>query len=75
MAYAMGLGENKGTQIPEAIKDMNQRLGLPSGLGEMGVFNSQFPKVIAGAMADHCHKTNPVIASERNYTEILELSM
>jgi alcohol dehydrogenase class IV len=75
MAYAMGLGENKGTQIPEAIKDMNQRLGLPSGLGEMGVFNSQFAKVIAGAMADHCHKTNPVIASERNYTEILELSM
>lgn len=75
MAYAMGLGENKGSQIPEAIKAMNQRLGLPNGLGEMGVKNQQFSKIITGALADHCHKTNPLIASEQNYIEILELSM
>jgi 4-hydroxybutyrate dehydrogenase len=75
MAYAMGLGENKGSQIPEAIKAMNQRLGLPSGLGAMGVSSSQFSKIITGALADHCHKTNPVIATEQNYTEMLELSM
>jgi alcohol dehydrogenase class IV len=75
MAYAMGLGENKGTQIPEAIKAMNQRLGLPRGLGEMGVTSSQFDKIIAGALADHCHKTNPVLANVINYTEMLTLSM
>ncbi len=75
MAYAMGLGENKGSQISEAIKAMNQRLGLPNGIGEMGVTTHQFSKIIRGALADHCHKTNPVIATEQNYIEMLELSM
>jgi alcohol dehydrogenase class IV len=75
VAYAMGLGENKGTHIPESIKAMNQRLGLPSGLGEMGVSSSQFDKIITGALADHCHKTNPVIATVINYMEMLDLSM
>jgi alcohol dehydrogenase class IV len=75
MAYAMGLGENKGSHIPQAIKDMNQRLGLPSGLGEMGVSANQFDKIVVGALADHCHKTNPVIATGNNYMEMLDLSM
>jgi 4-hydroxybutyrate dehydrogenase len=75
MAYAMGLGEGRGAQIPEAIKAMNQRLGLPSGLAEMGVTSPQFSKIITGALSDHCHKTNPVIASSENYAQMLELSM
>jgi 4-hydroxybutyrate dehydrogenase len=75
MAYAMGLGEGKGNDIPLAIKDMNAKLGLPAGLAEMGVEQTQFGKIINGALADHCHKTNPLIASVNNYTEILTLSL
>ena len=75
MAYAMGLGVNKGADIPQAIHDMNQRLGLPKGLSEMGVSAAQFDAVIQGALADHCHKTNPIIASVENYTELLAQSM
>jgi len=69
MARAMGLAS--GGDIPEAIKDMNARLGLPTGLAAMGVQASQFDAIIAGAMADHCHKTNPRIATVDEYREML----
>ena len=73
MAHAMGLAS--GSDIGEAIKDMNVRLGLPKGLGEMGVTPAQFDAVIQGAMADHCHKTNPRIATPDDYRAMLEAAM
>jgi hypothetical protein len=73
MAHAMGL--KSGGDIPEAIRDMNARLGLPSGLEAMGVQRESFEKVIDGALADHCHKTNPREASRQDYREMLEASM
>lgn len=73
MARAMGLAS--GNDIPEAIKDMNARLGLPTGLAGMGVQRDWFGKIIAGALADHCHKTNPRIATAREYEEMLRDSL
>ena len=73
MAQAMGL--QSGSDIPEAIKDMNARLGLPTGLAAMGVNEGLFDQVIAGALADHCHKTNPRIASAEEYREMLRVSL
>ena len=73
MAHAMGL--NSGEDIPQAITDMNARLGLPTGLAAMGVDSSMFDKVIAGAMLDHCHKTNPRIATADEYRDMLTQSL
>ncbi len=73
MAHAMGL--QPGSDIGSAIVDMNARLGLPTGLAAMGVTESQFDAVIAGAMADHCHKTNPRIATPDEYRAMLSASM
>jgi alcohol dehydrogenase class IV len=73
MAHAMGLAS--GSDIPDAIKDMNARIGLPTGLAAMGVQREQFDKIIAGAMADHCHKTNPRIATAGEYVQMLEDSL
>jgi alcohol dehydrogenase class IV len=73
MAQAMGM--QSGSDIPDAIKDMNARLGLPTGLGAMGVTESLFDAVITGALADHCHKTNPRIASADEYREMLSVSL
>jgi alcohol dehydrogenase class IV len=69
MAQAMNL--DSAGDLGEAIKDMNARLGLPTGLRDMGVSESQFDAIISGAMADHCHKTNPRIASPDDYREML----
>ena len=73
MAHAMGL--SSGSDIPDAIRDMNGRLGLPTGLGGMGVQHTSFEQIIKGAMADHCHKTNPRVASAQEYEELLAQSM
>ena len=69
MAHAMGLPS--GSDLGDAIKDMNARLGLPSGLAAMGVQESQFDAIITGALADHCHKTGPRLASAEDYREML----
>ena len=73
MARAMGLGESG--DVAGAIRDMNARLGLPSGLASMGIKANAFDKIITGAMADHCHKTNPRLATISDYAELLEQSM
>jgi alcohol dehydrogenase class IV len=77
MAHAMGLPgcDAEGHAVAEAIKAMNRRLGLPSGLAAMGVGEGLFEKVIDGAMADHCHKTNPRLASREDYRAMLKESM
>ena len=80
MAYAMGLGDipgaaNAAEAVAQAIVQMNARLGLPKGLGEMGVERAWFDKIIEGALADHCHKTNPRLASVDDYVAMLEASM
>ncbi len=80
MAYAMGLGDIQGADqaaeaVAQAIVQMNARLGLPKGLADMGVERAWFDKIIEGALADHCHKTNPRLASHADYVAMLEASM
>jgi alcohol dehydrogenase class IV len=73
MAQAVGLA--RGDELPGAIRALNQRLGLPSGLAAMGVQREWFGRIIEGALADHCHKTNPRLASADDYRAMLEASM
>ncbi len=73
MAHAMGL--KSGDAIPDAIREMNARLGLASGLAALGVERSQYDAIIRGALADHCHKTNPREATPEDYVRMLDESM
>ena len=73
MARVMGLAS--GSDIASALRDMNKRLELPSGLSQMNVSANAFEKIIHGALLDHCHKTNPRLATSEDYTQILEQSM
>ncbi|TAL22924.1 MAG: iron-containing alcohol dehydrogenase [Aquabacterium sp.] len=73
MARVMGL--SSGGDVPEALRELNARLGLAKGLGELGVERAWFDRIIEGALADHCHKTNPRIATADEYRALLEASM
>ena len=77
MAQAMGLAgcDDAGHAVADAISAMNGRLGLPGGLAVMGVGAELFERVIDGALADHCHKTNPVLATRDDYHRMLAQSM
>jgi 4-hydroxybutyrate dehydrogenase len=73
MAQAMSLAS--GGDVVAALQDMVHRLRLPQGLHAMGVSTDQFEKIIDGALADHCHKTNPRIATRAEYAQLLQESM
>jgi 4-hydroxybutyrate dehydrogenase len=77
MAQVMGLPgcHTAGDELAGALRAMNTRLGLPGGLRAMGVDESVFERVIDGAMADHCHKTNPRTATRADYRQMLVDSM
>ncbi len=80
MAHAMGLDDSGDAttvaeRLGDAIRVMNARLGLPTGLAAMGVERDWYGRIIEGAMADHCHKTNPRLASVDDYRQMLESSM
>ena len=77
MAQFIGLAgcDAQGQALADAIRALNARLGLPSGLAAMGVTPDLFERVIDGAMVDHCHKTNPRIATRGEYRAMLEASM
>lgn len=77
MAAAMGLdgcGDN-GDEVAQAVTALNQRLGLPTGLAALGVTEADYDRIIDGAMADHCHKTNPREASRDDYVAMLRQAM
>ena len=73
MAQAMGLPA--GSDVADAVQDMTARLGLPTGLAAMGVTEDLWAGVIEHAQLDHCHKTNPRIASADDYRQMLAESM
>jgi alcohol dehydrogenase class IV len=73
MRRVMNLPDN--ADLAAALHDMTARLGLPTGLKQMGVDESAFDKVIKGALADHCHKTNPREATADDYRRMLIESM
>jgi 4-hydroxybutyrate dehydrogenase len=77
LAQAIGLAscDAQGHDLAGAIRALNARIGLPDGLASMGVSESLFERVIDGALADHCHKTNPRIATRDDYREMLAASL
>ena len=80
IVHAMGLGScgnatEAGEIVADAIRDMSARLGLPTGLAAIGVAPALFERIVDGAMADHCHKTGPRLATRDDYFSMLEASM
>ena len=63
-----------GADVAAAIAALNGRLGLPRGLGAMGVPRDVLPAIAEAATKDHCHATNPRPASVANYLGILQAS-
>lgn len=58
----------------QQIAALNSRLGLPAGLDAMGLTPAMLDAVAHDATKDHCHATNPQIATVDEYRVMLEES-
>lgn len=74
LAQAMGLAAGTADAVADAITALNARLGLPAGLAAMGVAPELDDAIIDRALLDHCHKTNPRLASADDYRALLAAS-
>ena len=72
LAQAMGLAPD--ADPAEHIEQLNARIGMPIGLGAMGLSRSVLADIASAAMLDHCHATNPRVATVDDYMRILEES-
>jgi alcohol dehydrogenase class IV len=54
-----------------AIAELNRTIGIPTGLGAMGVTEEMMRHVSHEALKDHCHATNPRIATADDYLAIM----
>ena len=70
LADAMGLPP--GADLIEAVADLNERLGMPASLAEMGVKPEWFRELSEQAVGDHCNGTNPREAGVEDYIALFE---
>lgn len=65
------LRDRMGGEPDAVIAALNSRLGMPSGLRAMGVTDAMMEQVSHAALLDHCHATNPRLATQADYLDLL----
>ena len=65
------LARRLGGAPDQVIASLNAEIGMPSGLRAMGVTEAMMEAVSHAALEDHCHLTNPRLASRSDYLGIL----
>jgi alcohol dehydrogenase class IV len=65
------MGVAPDTDWVELFLQLNQSLGLPAGLKELGVMQDSFQALAQASIADNAHKTNPRVLTENDYLNLL----
>jgi alcohol dehydrogenase class IV len=76
VAQVLGLPEREGTAegVANAVAALNERLGIPKGLGAMGLRQDEVEQIADGALGDHCHLSTPRQPTKAQYVELIEQS-
>jgi alcohol dehydrogenase class IV len=64
----MGLPESSDLAV--VIENLNNEIGLPKNLGEMGIVEDMIPELAQHSVVDVCSFTNPVIPTLEDYEKL-----
>ncbi|MFL2704788.1 MAG: iron-containing alcohol dehydrogenase [Gammaproteobacteria bacterium] len=64
------MGLKPSSDLAETVEDLNEKIGLPKNLKEMGVVADMIPGLSAHSVSDVCSLTNPIIPSQEDYEKL-----
>jgi alcohol dehydrogenase class IV len=74
LARVCGAGDTAG-ELVTWLAALKARIGIPARLSERGVERAHLPRLVAIAMADTCHRTNPRPCSEADFERIFTAAL
>jgi alcohol dehydrogenase class IV len=70
---SMGLSSN--ADVADAVMDLNQQLGIPAKLSAIGITRDHGAGIVAHALIDLAHATNPRPVSQADYEALFEAAL
>ncbi|HJM59497.1 MAG TPA: iron-containing alcohol dehydrogenase, partial [SAR86 cluster bacterium] len=67
---ARAMGKPESTDLPVEIEKLNEEIGLPSGLKDMGVTEDMIPDLVEHSMADPSNATTPRLPSKEEWEKL-----
>ena len=70
MGYHMGLGAKNGEKVFDHIFQLNEKIGLPKKLRDVGVLEQHIDPLADLAIADFCHPNNPKPVTREDFKKL-----
>ena len=64
------MGKSESTDLANEIEKLNEKIGLPSGLAEMGVTEQMIPDLVAHSMTDPSNMTTPRLPDQDEWEKL-----
>lgn len=75
MAVSLGLGARDGNRVVPYLFELNNTLGLPTKLSELGVKEEHIDELSVLAQADFCHPNNPKPVSTEDFKKLYSAAL
>ena len=72
---ARAMGKNDSTNLANEIRKLNENIGIPSGLAEMGVTEDMIPELVTQSITDPSNLTTPRLPNEEEWEKLFLESM
>ena len=69
------MGKNQSDDLANEIEKLNEIIGLPSGLAEMGVTEDMIPELVAHSMIDPSNITTPRVPTQEEWEKLFLAAM
>ena len=72
---ARAMGKNESINLANEIRKLNENIGMPNGLAEMGVTEDMIPELVTHSITDPSNLTTPRLPNEEEWEKLFLESM